>query len=387
MQFFGLFQHTMYLNQTEIDPGADVTEPLDNQSQNLPVVPTTSFPGGGLPFEIVDETALSLARRLELISQHGNFSLAYSTAVQPELQYFGNNEGYIAYRTKYGYVFALADPVAAKELRAPLVDAFIKRFSKPSFCHISTNTADILAARKFRLNEMGFDTRLDLASYSFSGKEKERFRYAANWLARHGYRIEELNYQQIRDGASQSLAREVEELTQHWRGTRTLNEESAFLNRPIVYDDEVDVRKFFLIDPEGRLAALLFFDPIYDEGQLVGYVTSFKRRLPAAPKIAEQGISKLAIERFAEEGRQLVKLGLAPLAELEDRQYRCNRIMHFSFGLAFKSRLINRYFYNLQGHADFKSRYRGEKEKIYYASPVYVNDLRLVAMLRLTKVI
>src|SRR6187551_3199132 len=55
---------------------------------------------------------LPLEQRLELVRRYGDFSLAYSTAVQKDLSYFGDAEGYIAFGSNMGSAFALADPVA-----------------------------------------------------------------------------------------------------------------------------------------------------------------------------------------------------------------------------------------------------------------------------------
>ena len=41
-------------------------------------------------------TGVSLERRLSFLRQHGNFTLAYSAAVQKGLEYFGNERGFIA---------------------------------------------------------------------------------------------------------------------------------------------------------------------------------------------------------------------------------------------------------------------------------------------------
>ncbi|TGV64230.1 hypothetical protein EN792_069820, partial [Mesorhizobium sp. M00.F.Ca.ET.149.01.1.1] len=55
--------------------------------------------------ELTDDERLALVRR------HGDFSLAYSTAVQQKLSYFSDGDGYIAFATNISRHFALADPV------------------------------------------------------------------------------------------------------------------------------------------------------------------------------------------------------------------------------------------------------------------------------------
>ncbi len=60
---------------------------------------------------------VSRSTRLSLVQQHGDFTLAYSTAIQPRLQFFGDEDGYIAYGRRWGFVFALGDPVCSAARR------------------------------------------------------------------------------------------------------------------------------------------------------------------------------------------------------------------------------------------------------------------------------
>ena len=41
----------------------------------------------------------------------GDFSLAWSIAVQDGLEYFGDESGLIAFARKWGYVYVLGDPL------------------------------------------------------------------------------------------------------------------------------------------------------------------------------------------------------------------------------------------------------------------------------------
>ena len=92
---------------------------------------------------------------------------------------------------------------------------------------------------------------------------------------------------------------------------------------------------------------------------------------------------KAAIEQFQQEGVQRVMLGLSPLAGIEDREFRANRLTHFSWSRGMNAWWLNRFFYNLRGHADFKRRFEGIEEQTYYASDCLFNDFRVVAMLRM----
>ncbi len=94
----------------------------------------------------------NLASKLELCRRHGDFTLAYSTAVQPDLQYFGDGE--------MGHTFVLGDPVASAELRADYIRRFVASSDRPCFVQIGHETARVLSGMGYRINQMGVDTRL-----------------------------------------------------------------------------------------------------------------------------------------------------------------------------------------------------------------------------------
>ena len=323
---------------------------------------------------------MPMQMRMSLVREHGNHTLSYSAAAQTGLRHFGNHLGFIAFQSKFGQVFALADPVTDPANVEPLVSSFLRRFPNAAFVQISESMAERLPPGRFWVNEMGVDTRLELEHYDFSGKEKERFRYAANWLIRRGYSITELPF-------NDEVIVKAKALAERWRQTRSVKVETAFLNRPIEYCDQPDMRRFFLLNPDGEIAAYVFFDPLYKNGQITGYVTSFKRRDIDCPSMAELGICKVAIEQFRTEGKEIVKLGLSPLAQIDDHRFRHNWIMKCSFRYLYGAGWVNRYFYNVKGHAEFKSRFRGETEKTYFASQTYVNDFKLFALMRLSKIL
>lgn len=133
--------------------------------------------GGGVPLET----------RIALLRQHGSFSQAYSATFQPGLEHFGGERGFIAYKTVWGTAMVLADPVAARETAGDLIACFLRRFSDVAFWQVSSRVAEILAPLGFFINEMGTETRLDLASYDFGGQRKRNLRKAVVRAAKLGY--------------------------------------------------------------------------------------------------------------------------------------------------------------------------------------------------------
>lgn len=322
-------------------------------------------------------TDVPLDARWQLLQKHGNFSLAYSTMIQPRLLHFGDRDGYVAHRKRWGFTFALGDPVTSAQRRPELLKRFIDQHRRPAFCQVSYQTAKCLSELGYRVNEIGVDTSLHFDEYSLAGKEKEWLRYAGNWCKRRGYEVHEWNFDQV-DPA------QVEAVSEAWRKTRTVKrKEVRFINRPIQLVDEIDVRKFFLIGPAGNVQAYVFLDPLYLDAAITGYVTVIKRRHPDAPQYAEHAIMRHVIEVLKAEGVGQLKLGLSPMAWIEDDEFQPSWIVQKAFRTCFGSKMINRRFYNLVGHADYKRRFRGREEHLYYAAPKHWSGSRLMALLGL----
>jgi phosphatidylglycerol lysyltransferase len=325
--------------------------------------------------------AAAREQRLELVRNYGDFSLAYGTAVQSGMKYFGDERGYIAYDSRLGYTFVLGDPVAAAEDRQRLIRQFASQHPRLAFCQISPSTAQIVRQLGFYVNEMGVDTIIPLAEYDFRGQGKQWLRTAESWTSRRGYTTREatMNRADVKKINSVSLA---------WRKTRTVKKkEVRFLNRPFVAAEEIGTRRFYFFDVHQRLLAFVFFDPIYRDGKLIGYVACSKRRHPDAPTYAEPAIMKHAIEVFQQEGCQELRLGLSPLASIEDRDFRASWLLHKLFRYGFSSWLINRCIYNVQGHADYKRRYRGREEKVYFATKSAFDPVQLAALVKTCKIL
>lgn len=324
---------------------------------------------------------LALEMRRTLLRRYGCFTLAYSATYQPGLEHFGDERGFIAFKRVGGTALVLSDPVAPPSERAGLIDRFRAVHRDACFWQVSRPVAALLAERGYMVNEMGPDTRLDLASYSFEGKEKRNLRMATNRMAKRGYTTRECALSELDAG-------EVAALSEAWRQTRSIkHREVVFLNRPFTLDHEEDVRRFFTFDRDGKLVALGFFDPVYENGEVIGYSTSFKRRLPEADLKAGHAITRVAIEQFKREGRKYVWLGLSPLADIADRDFPRNRLVSLWFRFAYRNRLFNRYVYNLQGHAEHKRDFRGHAEQTYYASDRILSIPRLIRLLYACRVL
>ncbi len=207
-------------------------------------------------------------KHAHLLEQHGRFTLAYSL-FQPGLKYFQTELGLIAYETRfYCKTIVLADPLVAPENLGALLDQFLAVHPRPFFCGISHATALLLSERGFNVNEMGQDVRIHMPTYTLDGPKKQTIRQAWNKFQRENWIVEEWSH------GENNAADVARQITAEWRATRTVSEtEMRFLTRPIVYEPERNVRKFFVKNGAGKVVAFYFFDPLYEGGQVVGYST------------------------------------------------------------------------------------------------------------------
>jgi lysylphosphatidylglycerol synthetase-like protein (DUF2156 family) len=314
--------------------------------------------------------------RLWALREYGNFALAYSAAFQPGLDYFGDNHAFLAYKQVGSTSFVLANPLAPPRSCEDLIRCFLRERNDVCFWQASRPVAAILEKIGFRVNEMGTETRIQLRSYEFDGPRKRNFRRALHHAAHHNYSIAERSVA--------SLDREeLQTVSDRWRRTRGVKDrEMTFLTRPAILDDEVDVRKFFAFDQQGGLAAFAFFDPIYNEGEVVGYLCSAKRRLPEADTLVGYAILHRAIRTFQHEGKAILSLGLSPLCGVEDKELSSNPLVGVCFRTAYRSRLFNRLVYPLQGFAAHKGAFCGSTEQTYCAFKKGLTLSQLVKMPR-----
>jgi lysylphosphatidylglycerol synthetase-like protein (DUF2156 family) len=313
------------------------------------------------------------SRRHEMFYRYGNFTMAYAT-LQPGMKYFEGFGGYLAYDTSLGITFVLGDPVAPPESRPALIASFVEKFPRSCFCQVSRPVAALLSGLGWYVNEFGADIELDLPHYSFDGPKKAKLRQAVRKVEREGYTIVERPSHGIDRTA-------LEAISDSWRATKRVQREARFLVRPMSYEEEMDVRRFYLLNRAGQIVSFVAFDPICQHGEIIGYSPAIKRRSPAAPTGAEEAITKFAIERFRGEGLAVLRLGLLPFYQVQDSDFPESLLLKKAFQWLYRKG--DRWIYSFRGHADFKHRYRGTPIKVYFATYTrWRNAFNSVALMR-----
>lgn len=318
--------------------------------------------------------SFSFTERVDYLKQYGTHSQSFST-LQPGMAYFDlPGIGYLAYMRKWGMTFVLSDPVTAPEHFPLILEAFHKRHANACYIQVSAAVVDILH-RRFGLygTQFGSESRIDLASWSLSGKKKQIIRTALNQASKAGITV--------RERFSDDHTREISEA---WIRTRKCkSNEIRFLIRPMEMDYRENERHFYAYQ-DGKAVGFIYFDPVYRNNRIISYVPNISR----ANADFRQGIFYTlmahAMEVFQGEGTPYLDLGLIPLSLDPSTEHQesliLKRILHSLYDRG-------NFLYNFKGLEFTKSRFRGESFKTYCCHRRSLPALEFLAMFKLTRLL
>jgi lysylphosphatidylglycerol synthetase-like protein (DUF2156 family) len=316
-----------------------------------------------------------LARRTAWLKQYGSHAMSFST-MQPDMAYFElPGAGYIAYAQHWGMQFALADPVCAPQQRAQMLDRFLERFPRAVFVQVSKAVVDHLHERHgYYGTQFGSESKIDLGEWSLRGARKQIIRTAVNAAAAAGI--------EIREGG---FDHDVKRISEAWiRTRRCKNNEIRFLIRPMIIDYREGTRYFYAHGRDGEAVGFIFFDPIYRDGRLAGYVPNISRSSANFRQGLWYALMAHALSVFREEGVPGVDLGLVPLQMDGGVEPQESRVLRAAMG-QIRERMD--FLYNFKGLEFAKSRFQGRIEKTYCCHRNAMPALAMTAMFRLTRII
>jgi len=320
------------------------------------------------------QTAVASARersetakfRFTKLQNFGRGSLAYSS-LQEGMQYFMHELGYVAYRQlkdSKDSVVVLADPICEPAKRREFLQAFLEHKSDPVFLHITHETGEILNELGFRVNELGVETIIDIQDFDLVGNKKQQLRQARNNGKKDGLEIVEL------DSTDNTTIRAFKKISDDWlREKVTSDSEMRFIVRPMIYVDELDVRKF-VAKLNGETVGYVVYDPMYENGEVIGYIANHLRTNLKRSYSVVDCINLEALEKFKAEGKRELSLGLSPLAKVDDQgEFKHSKLLAAHFKYAFEKA---NYLYNFKNLAQHKLKYRpgmtgAREEKVYCA--------------------
>jgi len=295
---------------------------------------------------------------LPYLKMYGNRCMSHST-LQPGLHHaLLEPAGYVSWleinplhMEKHAVI--LSEPVSSAELM--LIKKIAAHLGQITLVQIGEDLARTLFNEGYSVYQIGVESELDIQNYSLDGKYKSSLRQWRNKALRSGLTVEE---------APLSCAdrQEVEGLCQDWLKNRG-GKELSFLTRPLPAGDEEGVR-FFWVRREDELLGFTGFDPIYSNCDIIGYYHNFDRLSSSAVNGTSAFTLLQAMDKFRNEGRKVLNLGLSPLLDIEkgySMTGALQRLTHLFYAYGEK-------VYPFKGNAGHKSKFRGNKKKVFVAS-------------------
>ena len=299
---------------------------------------------------------------------HGREALSYAT-LQDGLEYYIDDElGYLAFTTVTHPVFArkskrivLSDPVCSRDNLKELLGKFLADSPNAVFVVVSEFCAQMLRDVSYKVNCIGPEPELPIQSYNTKGnwKDLDMIKRARNEAKREGVVIREEQLEEI-------STEKLEAVSSKWRGTKILNDREIWIyaRRPI-WKSEPDVRKFVAYDKLGEIIGFVFYDPLYRDGEVVGYSANTSRCDEAKYGRLATAIHMEAVDLFRVEGKETLNLCLAPFVRLDLGKFNDDKITRRFFEL---SEEYGNQIYNFKGLAFHKSKYRVAEKPLYFAS-------------------
>jgi lysylphosphatidylglycerol synthetase-like protein (DUF2156 family) len=316
----------------------------------------------------------TFSERVEYLKKFGRHSMAFS-ALQEKMRFFDlEGIGYIAYRKQWGSVVCLGDPVCSVENRSTLLTAFITKYTKPAFIQVTKSVADLIhQLTGFYTTQFGKETTIDLHTWSTSGKKKQVIRTAINHAVKDGITVKE----SYGDMAYRNLSNK-------WLETRKCKgREIIFLIRPMEMNYKEGTRRFFAYKGD-EMIGFIFFDPIYDNSEVIGYVPNISRASESFPSGIFYTLMAKAFEQFKAEGIPYVFLGLSPLALSYPPVASESKVLRWM--LEFTAKHLN-FLYNFKGIDFTKSRFRGVEEPTFAVHKSIMPSKDFVCMFKICNVI
>ncbi|HKD73934.1 MAG TPA: phosphatidylglycerol lysyltransferase domain-containing protein, partial [Ktedonobacterales bacterium] len=256
----------------------------------------------------------SRVRRAEvtgLIRRWGaNATAAFALA--PDKRYFlaAGERGAVAYVVAERIAVVLGDPIAAPEDIAPVLAEFVQ------WCHLNDLQVAFWQARSsclpfyqaagLRAMKIGEEAVVDLANFTLKGGAMQNVRTTMRHAEKAGVTVR--FYAGV--VGDPLLAAEVDGISRAWLAAKGNGEMGFSMGRwgdTYLPDRLVAVA----VDAQGHAQAFTTFVPVYGRS---GWALDLMRRSPQATSGTMELLLVRAIERFHDEGANLLSLGLAPLA-------------------------------------------------------------------------
>lgn len=313
--------------------------------------------------EVTRINNLSIEERQTLIKRFGYQSSSYFS-LQQGVDHVGiAGTGFIAFYSQrfLGTTFNIAftNPICAPH-DIPHLLTLLEQVTghQTIFMAVDQQCANQLIEMGYSCNDMGLEYHIPIADYKIEGKKMKYLRWAAN-LGKRGFTVKEQVWDEID-------TEQVKHISTLWRHTKAVKDkELRLITRPPEFKDAWEVRKFFCYY-EGDLVGYVFFDPYFENEELIGYTANILRgRKDIHPNGFLDFTLLEAMNVFRDEGVPVLSLGISPLHDIapHKKEIKWVRLLQ---------KLMYRYgssIYAFQELAYHKSRYRADSTMWFQCVP------------------
>ena len=316
----------------------------------------------------------SKSERIAYLKRHGSHVLSFCS-MQPDMRYFDMpGIGYISYMRNFnGKPFTLGDPVCSPEHMPLIINKFLEQHSNAVFCQVSKPVMQHLNdEHKYYGTQMGSQSTIDLENWDLKGKKKQVIRTAVNQAKKCGVEVHESRCEN-----------HTREISEKWLKTRKIKgQEIRFLIRPMNMTYAEGVRYFYAY-VDGNPVGFVFFDPIYENNEIISYVPNISRSNVEFNQGLFYTIMSHAMEIFQAEGIKQLDLGFIPASMAKDDEPQESWWVKKALRLCYEHA---GFIYSFKGIEFTKSRFRGQVDRTYICHKRAVPVFDFVGMFNILNV-
>jgi lysylphosphatidylglycerol synthetase-like protein (DUF2156 family) len=312
-------------------------------------------------------------RRAEaLVHTYGSDTLAYF-ALREDKSFFFSSDGraMIAYTYMAGYALAAGDPIGAPGSVGLVVDEFLEmcdeRAWNPSFLAVREADLPMYAARGMHHFYLGDEAIIRCDTFTLEGGKMKSVREAVNRVSKR-YRFELIQESK----ASPALVRQLNEISERWRGKRPERGFTMTLGEDIAGSDP----EFLLciaLDEHNVPGGFLRIVPAY--GADFGYTLDLMRHDPGAPNGMTEFLIAGTAAALKQEGVRRLSMNFAVWGRLFESD------VPFTFRQRVAKRIVTvlNPFFQIESLHDFNAKFDPEwlSRVLVYRAP---EDLPRVAL-------
>lgn len=295
-------------------------------------------------------------RFMAIVEEYGGNMFAHLSLMKDKM-YFFNEKNTVAmmYRPVKHHILVLGDPIGNPEDISDALDELIRWANDAgmlvSFYEISGAHLVDYIDEGFRFLKLGEDARVDLSTFTLSGKKNRGLRHTRGVMEKGGYQFRV----SMPPHSDASLA-EWKAISDDWIGERDeLQFSLGGFYAPYLQAAPV----FELVDADGKVQA--FANMMYHVGDGVLSVDLMRYRKDAPDAVMDMMFISL-FEWAKEQGYQTFDLGVSPLANVGRALYSDNREKLIRTAYEFGNRI-----YSFGGLHNFKSKFRPNWHPVYLA--------------------